>query len=68
MKGPQRVHVKGSPLTCQVCGAETFDHRTATLTTSGIANSGFNKRSDLAVCSECGYVHTFLDGRLEWEP
>jgi hypothetical protein len=67
MKGvPERVEVAGRQLSCQVCQGSTFVHRTVKLATSGIANSGFNKQADAAVCRECGFVHTFLGGTLTW--
>ena len=69
MTKPQRVIAAGHPLICQVCKGGTFEHRTMTLTTSGIANSGFNKRAELAVCTTCGHVTTFLAGSpLTWVP
>lgn len=67
MKGvPERVDVAGRQLSCLVCQSTTFVHRTITLTTSGFANSGFNKQGDAAVCQECGYVHTFLGAQITW--
>ena len=67
MKGvPERVDVAGRELSCQICQGTTFVHRTMKLTTSGIANSGFNKQADAAVCVDCGYVHTFMGGELTW--
>jgi hypothetical protein len=36
------------------------------LATSGFANSGFNKQADGAVCTTCGYVHTFLGADIGW--
>ena len=67
MKGvPERVELAGRQLTCLVCRGGTFVHRTTKLATSGIANSGFNKQADAAVCVDCGYVHTFLGGNLTW--
>jgi hypothetical protein len=63
------VSSAGHRLICFVCQADTFERRTMTLTTSGIANSGFNKRGELAVCATCGYVHIFMGGTaLTWEP
>jgi hypothetical protein len=67
MKGvPERVVVAGRRLTCLVCQGETFVHRTMKLATSGFANSGFNKQADGAVCTTCGYVHTFLGADIGW--
>jgi hypothetical protein len=40
-----------------------------TLVTSGLANTGFNKSGQLAVCTTCGYVHIFFQGApLSWQP
>ena len=69
MSTSQHLEAAGHAVSCPVCGGDTFDHRTTTLTTSGIANSGFNKRGELAVCETCGHVHTFLAGSpLTWRP
>jgi hypothetical protein len=63
-----RVASAGHPLTCFVCRGESYERRTMTLNTSGIANSGFNKRGEIAICATCGYVHTFMGGTpLAWE-
>ncbi len=67
MSSGQQVVVAGRTLRCVVCGADTFSHLTVTLNTSGIADSGLNKRGELAVCSVCGYVHVFM-GTLVWQP
>ena len=68
MKELFRVSSAGHGLTCVVCQGARFDRRTMTLLTSGIANSGFNKRGELAVCATCGYVHTFMGGTpLDWQ-
>jgi hypothetical protein len=64
-----KVASAGHGLTCFVCGGSTYRRRTMTLLTSGIANSGFNKRGEIAICATCGYVHTFMGGTpLEWDP
>ncbi|HET7071916.1 MAG TPA: hypothetical protein VFI40_13910 [Nocardioides sp.] len=69
MKDQFRVSSAGHGLSCFVCRSDTFDRRTMTLLTSGIANSGFNKRGEIAICATCGYVHTFMAGtRLDWRP
>jgi hypothetical protein len=69
MKQRFRVSSAGHPLTCFVCRTDIYERRTMTLNTSGIANSGFNKRGEVAVCDTCGYVHTFMGGtRLDWRP
>ena len=69
MKELFRVGSAGHGLRCFVCQGDTYDRRTMTLLTSGLANSGFNKRGEIAVCATCGYVHTFMGGtRLEWRP
>jgi hypothetical protein len=68
MKDTDHLVVAGRRLACLVCAADVFERRTMTLVTSGIANSGFNKRGELAVCAGCGYVHTFMAGSpLTWE-
>jgi hypothetical protein len=68
MKDLFTVSSAGHQLTCQVCQGDAFDRRTMTLLTSGIANSGFNKRGEIAVCGTCGYVHTFMGGTpLDWQ-
>ncbi len=67
MKDPERVSAAGHPLICFVCQGDEFERRTMTLLTSGLANSGFNKSSEVAVCATCGYVHTFFQGApLDW--
>jgi hypothetical protein len=63
---PERVEVAGRELSCLVCQGGRFVHRTMKLTTSGLANSGFNKQADAAVCLTCGHVHTFLDADITW--
>jgi hypothetical protein len=64
-----RVGSAGHGLSCFVCQGDTYERRTMTLLTSGIANSGFNKRGEIAICATCGYVHTFMGGTsLTWEP
>jgi hypothetical protein len=69
MKELFRVSSAGHGLSCFVCRHDTFDRRSMTLLTSGIANSGFNKRGQIAICATCGYVHTFMGGtRLVWQP
>jgi hypothetical protein len=68
MKDLERVTSAGHRLVCFVCQSDTFERRTMTLLTSGIANSGFNKSGQIAVCVTCGYVHTFMGGvPLAWE-
>ena len=68
MTDTEHLVVAGRRFACLVCATDVFERRTMTLVTSGIANSGFNKRGDLAVCTACGYVHTFLAGSpLTWE-
>ena len=64
---PERVTVAGRPLVCTICQGDAFVHRTLKLLTSGIANSGFNRTGDAAVCATCRYVHTFLGADLTWE-
>jgi hypothetical protein len=69
MRQQYRVESGAHRLTCFVCGGEVFDRRSMTLLTSGLANSGFNKSGEIAICLGCGYVHTFMGGtRLDWEP
>jgi hypothetical protein len=68
MKDLFQVSSAGHRLTCFVCQGDTYDRRQMTLLTSMVANSGFNKRGEVAVCSTCGYVHTFMGGTtLAWE-
>jgi len=61
---PGRMEVAGRPLTCVVCGGDTFTSRTVTLITSGVANSGLNKRADAVTCAGCGYIHQFVTGSV----
>lgn len=68
MKDYARVSSAGHQLVCFVCRGDEFERRTMTLVTSGLANSGFNKSGELAVCATCSYVHTFFKGAsLIWQ-
>jgi len=62
----ERVTIAGRPLVCTICQGDTFVHRQLKLITSGLANSGFNKTGEAAVCATCRYVHTFLGAELTW--
>jgi|GEM_PF-6724332 len=69
MKYYAHVSSAGHQLVCFVCHGDEFEHHSATLLTSGIANSGFNANGQLAVCATCGYVHTFFGGnQVTFEP
>ena len=68
MKDHERVSSAAHELVCFVCQGDTFERRTMTLVTSGLANTGFNKSGQLAVCTTCGYVHIFFQGApLSWQ-
>jgi predicted nucleic-acid-binding Zn-ribbon protein len=64
------VHLPiGEQLRCLVCAHDRFRQREILLNTSGATffNVEWANKSGMgAVCERCGYVHTFLDGRLEW--
>jgi hypothetical protein len=63
------VTAGGHALVCFVCQGDTYERRQMTLLTSMVANSGFNKRGEVAICATCGYVHTFMAGSpLDWRP
>jgi hypothetical protein len=63
------VYVRGRRLVCLVCGADTFARREIKLNTTGMSFFGLdwaNKSGDGAICRTCGFIHTFLEGALEW--
>jgi hypothetical protein len=63
----ERVSAAGHQVICSVCQGDVFERRSMTLVTSGLANSGFDKSGQLAVCATCGDVHIFFQGSpLTW--
>jgi predicted nucleic-acid-binding Zn-ribbon protein len=61
------VVVAGRPLQCVVCGADRFAYREVKLNTTGLTFfdlDWLNKSGVGAVCTACGYLHTFVDGGL----
>ncbi len=61
---PEPATVRGKPFRCLVCNHDTFHTRRAQL--HGALLSLFDLEwaspsCDLLICSECGYVHWFLD-------
>jgi predicted nucleic-acid-binding Zn-ribbon protein len=62
---PEPITVLDKPLRCQVCGNVTFYQRRAQLHT-GVATffnlEWVSPTCDCMVCSQCGYVHWFLQG------
>ena len=63
------VFVRGQRLACLICAGETFLQREVMLNTSGMTFMGMdwaNRSGVGAICRTCGFVHTFLDGQLEW--
>ncbi|BDD84594.1 hypothetical protein TPB0596_43570 [Tsukamurella pulmonis] len=56
-------------LACVVCGCTTFDRREVKMNTTGASFLGFdwaNRSGDGAICTACGYVHTFLGPGHSW--
>ena len=63
------VYVQGKRLLCLICSSDTFAQREIKLNTTGMSFMGLdwaNKSGVGAICRTCGFVHTFLDGSLEW--
>jgi predicted nucleic-acid-binding Zn-ribbon protein len=63
------VYVRGRRLACLVCANETFLQREIKLNTTGMSFVGLdwaNRSGVGAICRSCGFVHTFLDGQLDW--
>jgi hypothetical protein len=61
---PESATVKGIPLRCEICKNDRFWPQRAQLQ-SAVA-SFFNldwtgRTADCLVCSNCGYIHWFLD-------
>ena len=55
-------------IACLVCEGTRFDYREILMKTSGMLILGLdwaNKVGFGAVCCDCGYVHTFLDPKVE---
>lgn len=61
----------GAVLSCLVCGGQRFARREVKLNTTGMTFMDLdwaNRSGDGAICESCGFVHTFLDGDLIWDP
>ncbi len=60
---PEEVAINEKPLRCQVCGNKTFHRRTATLQGASLnpfQNEWLGQPAHCMVCSQCGYIHWFL--------
>lgn len=60
--------VDGRQLGCLVCGGGEFTERPVKLNTTGAEFLGIewsNRTATALICTNCGYVHEFLDGSLE---
>lgn len=56
-------------LGCQVCGGTRFLQREIKMTTTGMTFFDLdwaNKSADGAICTRCGFVHTFMGNGLQW--
>lgn len=56
-------------LACHTCSGLLFARREIKLTTTGMTFfdlDWLNKSADGAVCTRCGYVHTFLGDAHQW--
>lgn len=56
-------------LACLVCGNDLFQQREVLMNTSGATMFGVdwaNKSADGAICTACGFVHTFLGPGHYW--
>lgn len=64
------VTVAGRLLACLVCGGDRFAYREVKLNTTGLTFfdlDWLNRSGAGAVCTACGYLHTFVDGsQLIW--
>lgn len=57
-----RAEVNGRPLTCLVCGHDTFRQRAIAMNTTGLSFldlDWLNRTARAAICTECGFVHQF---------
>ena len=67
-----RLSVRGVPLSCQVCGNETFYNREGLVNTTWLTFfklAWLNRSAHCVVCESCGYMHWFItphDGRSGW--
>jgi len=60
----EKVIIKGRPLTCGHCGAQTFYRRVVVMPGPAASVFGFAAASPRATCyscSECTFVHWFAD-------
>lgn len=64
------VWVNGQPLTCVACGSGTrFHQREIKMNTTGMSFfdlDWLNRSADGAICSECGFLHTFYGDKHQW--
>lgn len=70
MADARKVIVLDTPLTCQVCGHDTFLQREIKMQTTGLTFFDLdflNESSDGVVCGRCGYVHMFAARVHEWQ-
>lgn len=61
--------VRGRALACVICQSSHFYSRQIKMQTTGMTLFDLdwaNKSAEGAVCANCGYVHMFADGGLEW--
>jgi predicted nucleic-acid-binding Zn-ribbon protein len=61
------VNVAGKPLACVVCGNGRFAYREVKLNTTGLTFfdlDWLNRSGVGAICTACGYLHTFVDADL----
>lgn len=69
IEGHQAI-VMGKLLACVICGAGRFTYREEKMTTTGMTFMGMewaNQGADAAVCTTCGFVHTFFKpDSLRW--
>jgi predicted nucleic-acid-binding Zn-ribbon protein len=56
-------------LACHACGGTLFLRREIKMTTTGMTFFDLdwaNKSADGAICTRCGFVHTFMGQGLQW--
>ena len=64
LEGPKPVEIRGKPLHCLICGNGEFFTGRGLVITHGATAVGWelnNPKADLAACTACGYLHSFLD-------
>jgi len=68
MTETQPVIIRQRPLRCMHCGGEAFARRSAQLNTAFLEFlnlAWLNATADIYVCTQCGFLHWFLNPSLQ---